>query len=95
MVPVALDVRGTTYLEAVDLTGPVAMVIGAEDRGPRTPVLAACAHVARLPLVGPVAALNASVAAAIALYEVHRQRGTRAAPPPEEASSIPTDSDEG
>src|SRR5438874_1937744 len=57
--------------------GPVAIVIGAEDRGPRRPVLAACAHVARLPLPGPVAALNASVAAAIALYEVQRQRRAR------------------
>ncbi|MEZ4295668.1 MAG: 23S rRNA (guanosine(2251)-2'-O)-methyltransferase RlmB [Polyangiaceae bacterium] len=74
VVPVALDVRGTTELSAVDLRGPIAIVIGAEDRGPRRPVLAACAHVAKLPLPGPVAALNASVAAAIALYEVGRQR---------------------
>jgi 23S rRNA (guanosine2251-2'-O)-methyltransferase len=78
VTPVALDVRGTVELAAVDLTGPVAIVIGAEDRGPRRPVLAACAHVARLPLPGPVAALNASVAAAIALYEVQRQRSGRA-----------------
>lgn len=74
VLPVALDVRGTTELADLSLTGPVAIVIGAEDRGPRRTVLAACAHVARLPLPGPVAALNASVAAAIALYEVVRQR---------------------
>lgn len=74
VTPIALDVRGTSELADVDLRGPVAIVIGAEDRGPRKPVLAACAHVAKLPLPGPVAALNASVAAAIALYEVQRQR---------------------
>jgi 23S rRNA (guanosine2251-2'-O)-methyltransferase len=79
VLPVALDVRGTTELSDLSLIGPVAIVIGAEDRGPRRPVLAACAHVARLPLPGPVAALNASVAAAIALYEVVRQRKERAA----------------
>lgn len=77
VTPVALDVRGTTELADLELAGPIAIVIGAEDRGPRKPVLAACAHVARLPLPGPVAALNASVAAAIALYEVQRQRAAR------------------
>ncbi len=80
VVPVALDVRGTTELADLDLRGPIAIVIGAEDRGPRRPVIAACTHVARLPLPGPVAALNASVAAAIALYEVQRQRRTTSAP---------------
>jgi 23S rRNA (guanosine2251-2'-O)-methyltransferase len=78
VVPIALDIRGTIELADLDLTGPLAIVIGAEDRGPRRPVLAACAHVARLPLAGPVAALNASVAAAVALYEVLRQRKARA-----------------
>jgi 23S rRNA (guanosine2251-2'-O)-methyltransferase len=77
VIPIALDVRGTTELADLDLTGPVAIVIGAEDRGPRRTVLSACAHVARLPLPGPVAALNASVAAAVALYEVGRQRRGR------------------
>lgn len=79
VMPVALDVRGTTELADLALVGPVALVIGAEDRGPRRPVLAACAHVARLPLPGPVAALNASVAAAVGLYEVVRQRKTKTA----------------
>lgn len=77
VVPVALDVRGTTELADLALVGPIAIVIGAEDRGPRRTVIAACEHVARLPLPGPVAALNASVAAAIALYEVVRQRKSR------------------
>src|SRR5205823_5741562 len=94
VVTVALDVRGTAPLADLDLAGPVAIVIGAEDRGPRRPVLAACAHVARLPLPGPVAALNASVAAAIALYEVQRQRrarGDTTAPAAERSSPAPAE----
>ncbi len=75
---VALDAHGTVELGALDLSGPVAIVIGAEDKGVRRPVRAACQHTARLPMSGPIGSLNASVAGAIALYEVVRQR--RAAP---------------
>ena len=74
----ALDAHGTVELGALDLSGPVAIVIGAEDKGVRRPVRAACQHTARLPMSGPIGSLNASVAGAIALYEVVRQR--RAAP---------------
>jgi 23S rRNA (guanosine2251-2'-O)-methyltransferase len=43
----------------------------------------ACRYTARLPMAGPIASLNASVAGAIALYEVLRQRraAARTAPP--------------
>lgn len=71
---IALDAQGTTELGALDLAGPVALVIGAEDKGARRTVRKSCLHVARLPMPGPIASLNASVAAAIALYEVGRQR---------------------
>lgn len=71
---VALDAAGTVELSDVDLTGPSALVIGAEDKGARKAVRASCAHVARLPMPGPINSLNASVAGAIALYEVTRQR---------------------
>ncbi|MDC0745543.1 23S rRNA (guanosine(2251)-2'-O)-methyltransferase RlmB [Polyangium mundeleinium] len=71
---IALDAQGPTTLGAVDLRGPVAIVIGAEDKGARKAVLRACQHVARLPMAGPIGSLNASVAGALALYEVLRQR---------------------
>lgn len=74
VVSVGLDAQGPVELSALDLTGPVALVIGAEDKGLRRGVLKACTHVARLPMKGPIASLNASVAAALALYEVLRQR---------------------
>jgi 23S rRNA (guanosine2251-2'-O)-methyltransferase len=71
---VALDAQGQEVLGALDLRGPVAVVIGAEDKGARKTVLRACQHVARLPMAGPIGSLNASVAGALALYEVLRQR---------------------
>lgn len=71
---VGLDANGPVMLSDVCLTGPVTLVIGAEDKGLRRRVLEACAQVARLPMRGPIASLNASVAGALALYEVLRQR---------------------
>jgi 23S rRNA (guanosine2251-2'-O)-methyltransferase len=77
---VALDAQGQVELGALDLTGPVVIVIGAEDKGVRRAVRRACASTARLPMVGPIGSLNASVASAIALYEVTRQRARRQDP---------------
>jgi 23S rRNA (guanosine2251-2'-O)-methyltransferase len=74
---VALDANGPIELSEVPLEGPVMIVIGAEDKGVRRPVSRACRYVARLPMRGPVASLNASVAGALALYEILRQRQAR------------------
>mgnify|MGYP002139291361 CR=1 FL=1 len=71
---VALDAQGEKLITEVDLRGPIAIVIGAEAKGVRRPVRRACRYSARLPMAGPIASLNASVAGAIALYEVARQR---------------------
>ena len=58
----------------VDLTGPAVLVIGSEGKGVRKAVRAVCSTVARLPMSGRIDSLNASAAAAVALYEVMRQR---------------------
>jgi 23S rRNA (guanosine2251-2'-O)-methyltransferase len=71
---IGLDMNGDTPIDEVDLTGPVALVIGAEGKGLRRPVKTACSRLVRLPMKGPLGSLNASVAAAIALYEAMRQR---------------------
>lgn len=60
---------------AVDLRGPVALVIGAEGRGMREAVARRCDGFVRVPQRGRVASLNASAAGAILLYEAARQRG--------------------
>ena len=58
-----------------DLAIPLAVVIGGEGRGIRPLVKRGCDLLASIPLQGKVNSLNASVAGAIILYEVLRQRG--------------------
>ncbi|MFZ4122186.1 MAG: TrmH family RNA methyltransferase [Caulobacterales bacterium] len=53
---------------------PIALVIGAEGKGLREVVAAACSRRARIPIADNVESLNVSVAAAIALYEAQRAR---------------------
>ncbi len=71
---IALDAHAPTELGDLDLQGPVALVIGSEDKGPKPAVRKACTHLARLPMRGPLDSLNASVAGALAVHEVLRVR---------------------
>lgn len=71
----ACDMGGDRYYEC-DLTGPVALVIGGEGKGIGRLVRETCDYVVSMPLMGKINSLNASNAAAIALYEVRRQRDT-------------------
>ena len=68
---------GQTYHEA-DLSGPLALVVGSEGGGLRRLVREQCDFLVRLPMLGQVSSLNASVAGSIVLYEVVRQRMARA-----------------
>ena len=61
-------------LDSVDLRGPTALVVGAEGKGMREAVARRCDGLFHIPQRGTVSSLNASVAAAIALYEAARQR---------------------
>jgi len=73
---VGLDMAGDVAIDRVDLVKPVALVTGAEGKGLRKTVKRVCDAIVRLPMPGPVASLNASVAVAMALYEAVRQRAT-------------------
>lgn len=64
-------------LAAVDLAGPVAIVLGGEGRGIRPLVRRTCDLEARIPMAGGIGSLNVSAAAAICLYEALRQRRLR------------------
>jgi 23S rRNA (guanosine2251-2'-O)-methyltransferase len=71
---VALAAEGDKTLPEVDLTTPIALVLGSEGAGVRPLVRKTCDHVARIPMAGKVGSLNVAAAGAIALYEVARQR---------------------
>lgn len=67
------DMTGTPHT-ALDYTGPTALVIGSEGAGISRLVREKCDFIATLPMRGKINSLNASVAAAVLLYEVVRQR---------------------
>ena len=71
---VGFDASGTERWDAVDLTRPVALVLGGEGRGMRRLVREHCDHLVSIPHFGHVSSLNVSVAAGVALYEAVRQR---------------------
>lgn len=65
-----------TYWEA-DLKGPLAVVIGSEGKGIGRLVSEHCDFLIKLPMQGHINSLNASVSAALILYEVLRQRNLK------------------
>jgi 23S rRNA (guanosine2251-2'-O)-methyltransferase len=58
----------------LDLTGPLAIVMGSEDKGMRRLTEENCDFLAALPMAGKVECLNVSVATGVCLFEAVRQR---------------------
>jgi 23S rRNA (guanosine2251-2'-O)-methyltransferase len=65
-------------LYALDLGGPLALVLGAEGSGMRQLTARTCDELVHLPMRGAVESLNVSVASGICLYEAARQRMAKA-----------------
>ncbi|MCK5881097.1 MAG: 23S rRNA (guanosine(2251)-2'-O)-methyltransferase RlmB [Sinobacterium sp.] len=61
-------------LYELDLSGPKALVMGAEGSGMRRLTKEKCDHLAKLPMAGSVSSLNVSVATGVCLFEMVRQR---------------------
>lgn len=74
LATVALDPSAPATLAELSLGRRCAVVVGSEELGVSRGVRRACGHRARLTMTGRVQSLNASVAAAVALYELTRQQ---------------------
>lgn len=71
---VGADMDGKDLYFDADLTGPLVLVVGAEGKGVGRLVKENCDFLVRIPMLGQVQSLNASVAGGILLYEITRQR---------------------
>lgn len=71
---VAASERSSQLYTATDYTGPIAIVMGAEDTGVSTENLRLVDEMVKIPQYGTIGSLNVSVAAGILIYEAIRQR---------------------
>ncbi len=68
------DMHGEKYCYDADLKGPVALVIGSEGKGISKLTKSKCDVLVKIPMVGKVNSLNASVACGMISYEILKQR---------------------
>ncbi len=68
------DLSATDYHYNSDLKGPLAIVIGSEGEGISRLVREKCDFLVKIPMIGEIESLNASVAAGVLIYEAVRQR---------------------
>ena len=71
---IGLQKEAVQSIYSGDLTGSIAMVLGGEQKGIRPLVKKNCDFIFSIPQQGPIDSLNASAAAAVAMYEAFRQR---------------------
>jgi 23S rRNA (guanosine2251-2'-O)-methyltransferase len=71
---IAATEKAETTLFDADLTGPIALILGAEDKGISSGLLEMAENTIKIPLYGKIESLNVSVAASVIIYEILRQR---------------------
>ena len=74
---IGTDGEAKEFYNQVDLTGPIALVIGSEGFGMSRLVKENCDGLVKIPMKGKITSLNASVAAGIMMYEVVRQNAEK------------------
>ncbi|WP_294500844.1 23S rRNA (guanosine(2251)-2'-O)-methyltransferase RlmB [uncultured Gemmiger sp.] len=68
------DIKTDKYYYEQDLTGPIGIVIGNEGSGMSNKVTKNCDFLVKIPMMGKVTSLNASVSTGIVIYEALKQR---------------------
>lgn len=71
---VACTEKASKDLYEVNLTGPIALIMGSEEDGISDPLIREADELAKIPMKGRIGSLNVSVAAGVAIYEVVRQK---------------------
>ena len=72
-----LDMEGASNIYDTDFSGPIGLVVGNEGSGISKLVLENCDFVGKIPMTGHIESLNASVSAAISMYEIVRQKNNK------------------
>lgn len=71
---VGTDGSADTIYYKQDLTGPIAIVVGSEGRGMNKLTMKSCDFLIKIPMMGKITSLNASVSGGIVLFETLKQR---------------------
>jgi 23S rRNA (guanosine2251-2'-O)-methyltransferase len=71
-----LDERGEQGYDRIDFAAPTALVLGGEGHGLHDLVRRHCDFLVRIPMAGPIASLNVSVAAGVVLFEWRRRQSS-------------------
>lgn len=74
---IGTDGKAENYYYEQDLTGPIALVIGSEGYGMNRLVSENCDILVKIPMMGKITSLNASVSAGIVTYEIVKQRNIK------------------
>jgi 23S rRNA (guanosine2251-2'-O)-methyltransferase len=71
---IAATEKADSYYTDVDMTQPLALILGSEESGISDDLLKAADELIRIPILGEIQSLNVSVATGVIIYEILRQR---------------------
>ena len=77
LLMVAATEKAKSNYTDIEISGPVALIMGSEEDGVSPAYLKMCDETIRIPLYGDITSLNVSVATGVVLYEIIRQRNKK------------------